>query len=117
MQPEKLIENQILVYLKSRKVFAWKIKSVGTYDERLGRFRKSSPLYRLGVSDILGIYRGIPIAIEVKSAKGQLSDVQRGFITEFVENGGRACVARSVDHVVKFLESVDEHVRILYTSK
>lgn len=113
MQSEKLIENQILVYLKSRKIFAWKVKSMGTYDEKLGRYRKPSPLYRLGVSDILGIYRRTPIAIEVKSQKGQLSDVQRDFIGEFIENGGRACVARSVEHVIKFIESVDEHIKIL----
>lgn len=110
-QPEKILENAILRYLLGRGVMAWKVKSVGTYDPSLGRFRKSSPLYRLGVSDILGIYGGRPLAIEVKTATGRLTDKQESFIKDFVEHGGRALVARSVEHVVKFLEILDAEDR------
>jgi penicillin-binding protein-related factor A (putative recombinase) len=104
---EKNIENQILIYLRTRGVLAWKTKTVGTYDVKLGRFRKSSPLYRKGVSDIIGIYNGLPIAIEVKSAKGRLSPEQELFISDFVKHGGRALIARSLEHVIKFLEIMD----------
>lgn len=96
---EKQIENQILGFLKSRRILAFKIKSVGTYDPALKKFRAASPWYRKGVSDILGIYQNKFMAIEVKSSKGKLSIEQRQFIDEVKENGGIAFVARSVEDV------------------
>ncbi len=107
-QPEKLIENEILRELLHRKVFCWKTKTVGTFDPKLGRFRKPSPLYRKGVSDIIGIYRGLPIAIEVKSKYGKLSAEQGLFIKDFLFAGGFACVAKSVGDVNLFLAGIDE---------
>ena len=73
MQREKLIENGILEYLAMRNIFAFKVKSQGTWDEKTKSFRRPSKYYKIGVSDILGIYKGKPLAIEVKSEKGRLS--------------------------------------------
>ncbi len=100
---EKQIENQILGYLKSRNIMAFKIKSVGTYDPVLKRFRTASPWYRKGVSDILGIYREKFMAIEVKSAKGKLRVEQSMFLNEVNEKGGIGFVARSIEDVEKGL--------------
>jgi len=105
--PEGMIEKSILRYLSARSVFAFKIKSMGTFDPTRKVFRKPSPLYRKGVSDILGIYNGVPIAIEVKSPKGRVSPDQESFLKDFVAAGGRALVARSVEHVAKFLDLLD----------
>lgn len=105
MQPEKLIENQILVYLLSKQVFCWKVKTTATYDSKLGRYRKTSPLYKKGVADILGIYQGKPLAIEVKTQTGRLSPEQRDFLLEFSSQGGIAFIARSVDDIEKKLFS------------
>lgn len=96
---EKYIENSILDYLAARDIYAWKVKSVGTYDVKRQGFRMPSKRYKRGVSDILGIYRGKPLAIEVKSANGRLSPAQKLFLTEFLERGGIAMVAKSVDEV------------------
>lgn len=52
-----------------------------------------------GVADILGIYQGKPLAIEVKSKKGRLSEFQKTFLIRFHAQGGIAIVARSVDDV------------------
>jgi penicillin-binding protein-related factor A (putative recombinase) len=101
---EKVIENQILAFLRSRQILAFKIKSVGTFDPTIRRFRTPSPWYRKGVSDILGIYREKFLAIEVKSEKGRLLPEQREFIDEVNENGGIAFVARSVEDVQARLE-------------
>ncbi len=105
-QSEKQIENQILEYLKFRSVMAWKVKSVGTYDAKLRVFRKPSPYYRKGVSDILGIFRGKPLAIEVKSIKGRTSPEQRAFLEDFAREGGIAMVARSIEDVERVLCSI-----------
>lgn len=97
---EKQIENDILRYLKLTGYFVFKIKSVGTFDPKLGRFRRSSPMYMKGVSDILGILPdGRFLAIEVKSEKGRVSPVQAIFIDEIISRGGVAFVARSLSDV------------------
>lgn len=103
-QSEKQIENQILSWLKSKRIMAWKVKTVGTFDAKLGKFRKPSAWYRKGVADILGIFKKRPLAIEVKSASGRLSKEQKEFLQEFADNGGIAMVARSVEAVEKALD-------------
>lgn len=99
-ESEKQIENNILRYLGVRNVYVWKAKTVGTFDTKLGRFRKSSPMYKKGVADIIGILPGGKIlAIEVKSKKGRLSPEQKIFLDEISNRGGVSLVARSVEDV------------------
>jgi penicillin-binding protein-related factor A (putative recombinase) len=101
---EKPIENQILVWLKLKGALVWKNQTVGVFDPTKKIFRKSrNPFHRKGVSDILGIWRGRPLAIEVKSAKGYASPEQKQFIKDFTEAGGIAFIARSVEDVEQFL--------------
>jgi hypothetical protein len=57
-QGEKVIENEILRYLAMSGVLCWKVKTVGTFDPKKGRFRRPSKLYMKGVSDILGVLPG-----------------------------------------------------------
>jgi hypothetical protein len=100
MQPEKQIENDILRFLWSRDIYCWKVKSVGTWDEKRGRFRKPSPFYKKGVSDIIGLLPcGKLLAIEVKSEKGRLRPEQKLFLNEITQRKGLAFVARSISDV------------------
>lgn len=96
---EKHIENQILGWLKMRGILSFKIKSMGTFDPTKRVFRKPSPWYRKGVSDILGIYNGKFLAIEVKSDTGRLSLEQQSFQRDIITCGGIAFVARSIEDV------------------
>lgn len=104
VQLEKAIENQILNYLKSRRIFAHKVKTVGTYDPKIKRFRASSGMYMKGVADIIGIFNHRFLAIEVKSAKGTLTLDQRVYLQSVLDNGGIAFVARSVEDVEEKLK-------------
>lgn len=100
MQPEKIIENDIIRFLWSRDIYVWKCKTVGTFDQKLGRFRKPSPFYKKGVSDILGILPdGRFLAIEVKSKKGYPTPEQKLFLNEITQRKGLAGVCRSIDDV------------------
>ena len=110
-QPEKIIENSIMGFLKGRGVFSFKIKTVGTYDTKLGRFRKSSPWYRKGVSDILGIYRGKFLAIEVKSGRGRATKEQSDFLREVHDHGGYGFIVRSIDGAKQALEIIDREMK------
>jgi penicillin-binding protein-related factor A (putative recombinase) len=60
--------------------------------------------YPKGISDILGVYEGRFLAIEVKRPGGRVSSEQRAFIERVNEEGGVGFVAYSVDDVVKRLE-------------
>jgi hypothetical protein len=107
-QPEKAIENQILSWLKWKGIFTFKIKTMGTYDPTLKRFRTPSPWYKRGVSDILGIFKGKPLAIEVKTLKGKLSPAQVVFQQEWKEHGGISIVARSIEDLEEKLKREEE---------
>lgn len=101
---EYQIERSICDYLKAKKLFFWKTISTGFYDAQLGRFRKQvSPYARKGVPDILLVYKGKLIGIEIKSATGRLSDSQRAFGEELLLAGGIYFVARSIEDVQNVL--------------
>lgn len=57
-----------------------------------------------GIADIPGIYKGRPLAIEVKAPKGKLAEPQKAFLDNWTREGGLAIVAWSVDDVIKGLE-------------
>lgn len=103
---EKDIENAILQALQfiPESKF-WKNQSVGIYDPTRKTFRSRSRYQIKGVSDILGIWRGRMVCIEVKSAKGRLSPEQASFLEEMRNLGALSLVARSVSDVLHALKS------------
>ena len=95
---EKSIEVSILEWLKLKGIFAWKVENGGVYNQKRGVHifsRTRTP----GVADIIGIYNGKALAIEVKSEKGRLSDQQKDFLNRFELEGGIVIVARSIEDV------------------
>lgn len=109
--PEKAIENHILKFLWINKVFAWKNQSTGMWDATKKLYRKShNPFHIKGVADIIGVYEGRLLAIEVKSEKGVVSKEQREFLDKVNAKGGIGFVARSIKDVemVLFLSTTTE---------
>ncbi len=105
MTPENRIKYTICAWLRVHKCFFWGHDNVGIYDPKIKRFRANHNPYRLrGVSDILGIWRGRFLAIEVKTHKGIVSPFQEAFLDNVKLNGGIAIIARSVDDVRVLLE-------------
>ena len=111
MTPEGLIKRaicQLLAHYPKRCMF-WVTQSHGVFDPKTGRFRKlNSPYQRLGQADIIGIWDGKPLAIEVKSLKGQPSDHQLKFLKDFEDHGGIAMIARSAIEVGHRLGIISE---------
>jgi penicillin-binding protein-related factor A (putative recombinase) len=99
MKKEADIQKEIIQYLWDLGIFCWRNNTLGVFDPMKGKYRKPSKYEILGVSDILGLYKGQFLAIEVKSAKGKLTDNQKDFLQKVEENGGRAFVARSIQEV------------------
>ena len=103
----KIKENQVLSaimdYLQWMHIFAFRVNNTPVYDAKRGVYRSAGKYFRKGVADILGIYDGKPLAIEVKAPTGKVSEVQKEFLNEFKEEGGIAIIAYSVDDVINNL--------------
>lgn len=92
-QKETDITGAIKDYLELKGIFHWK--------------NFGGPLAKKGVADILGILPGGRfLAIEVKTAKGQLSLEQGLFLMDITKNNGVAFVAHSLDEVIEKLKEV-----------
>ena len=77
---------------------AWRNNNTGIFNPNTGKYHFNG---LKGVSDILGVLEGGRfLAIEVKSARGRISEDQTKFIEDINENGGLAFVAKSLDDVV-----------------
>jgi len=106
---EKQIENAILQALNMLPTCkAWKNQSVGIYDPIKKTFRSRSKYQIKGVSDILGIYRGKMICLEVKSKKGRLTDEQSLFLEQMRKLGAVTACVRSVSEALDILASIDK---------
>ena len=105
---ERDIEKEILLWLNlQQKCKAWKNKSTGTYDPVRRCFRKNSgPFTEKGSADILGIFHGRMLCIEVKSAKGRLRPEQMEFLQSMADLGAICLVARSLHDVVLSLDAL-----------
>lgn len=57
-----------------------------------------------GFPDLVGLYQGRFVAIEVKSRRGVVSEAQRRFLASVQEIGGLAGVARSVVDAIAIIE-------------
>jgi penicillin-binding protein-related factor A (putative recombinase) len=107
MTPEREIQNQICSYLRLKGAFVFIHDSVGIFDVRRGVFRSNRSPYRIrGVADLLGIYKGRPLAVEVKTKTGRVSPHQQEFLKKWTAAGGIGFVARSVEDVIAALSGI-----------
>lgn len=107
---EKTIESEILHWLNSQKdCFAFKVNTVGIWDEQAQCYRNTGLFTLKGTSDILGIWKGKPLAIEVKNDHGQLSTEQHAFINKYRLLGGIAMKAESLEVAQRNLNYYDKH--------
>lgn len=103
---ESVIKRHIMQYLRLKGIFAWVNVSGGIYDPARKIFRKLNGFGMMrGTSDILGVYNGKMLAIEVKNVRGVVSEEQQYFIEQVTRHGGIAFVARSIEDVDRELSN------------
>ncbi len=95
---EKEIQGAIMDYLQAKNVFCWKEHSGGIMVDGGTRYM---PIGLRGKSDIMGIYKGRFLAIEVKRKSGRLSPDQEYFLEKVRSEGGLAFVATSIDDLIE----------------
>lgn len=104
---EKDIQDQILQWFSYQKnVFVWRQNAGSMFvDGPTGRHGFRSASVR-GISDILGIWNGYPIAVEVKQPKKKPTELQRGFLKDFARAGGIALVVHSLEELQNSLAKI-----------
>lgn len=110
MTPESAIRNQICSWLSFQKCFCFVHDSVGIYDPKTKRFRSNTNRYRIkGVADVLGIWKGKFLAIEVKTKRNYPTPEQKTFLARVNAEGGIGFVARSIEDCILHLNAHQTH--------
>jgi len=99
---EAAIQNEILEFLRKHPKVAFAIvNTCGTVQVKKRWITLGYP----GLPDITGMLRnGLFFGIEVKTKKGQPSDLQKDFITVVNSYGGKAGIARSIEDAIEIIE-------------
>lgn len=107
-ETEASIQRTIMDYLTVRRIFHWRQNSGAFPGEYKGKKRFVRFTSIKGVSDILGIYKGRLLAIEVKRPGEKPTVDQLAFMESVKAAGGIAFVARDLGDVIHGLCVADE---------
>ena len=106
--PERDIQMSICEYLAYKRFFFWRQNVNPIFDAKSGGFRRM-PAYSVnGVPDIIMIYKGKFVGLEVKNEKGKQSESQKDFEKLCKSNGGYYKVVRSVGDVEQFINNINK---------
>lgn len=90
---EDKVQDHIKSYLTKKRIYHW-------------RFQAQSNLN--GIPDILCLYKGFFIGLELKREKGgRATDLQLRKIKNINDNGGIGVLVRSVEDVDKIIKAID----------
>ncbi len=90
MNPETKIKNQCHAFLKKHNIFHFKLS-----DKWYG-----------GIPDILILWHGEAIWVELKTEKGVLSEIQKWTISQLQTQGCMVYVVRSVQQLEEILRGI-----------
>lgn len=93
--PEQIIKTQICEWLQLHKAFFWVMPN--------SRVLRHHSFSRRGISDIVGIWKGRPLFIEVKAEGGVIGIDQVRFMKD----------ARAADGITIFATSVEDVAQVL----
>ena len=99
-----ITRNVIRVINLTQGAVAYRINNVGVWDAAKGIHRKGNT--ERGLPDIVAVYKGRFIGIEVKSGKDRMSIYQEHRKQEIENARGVYFVARSTDDFLAFWENV-----------
>lgn len=94
MQPEARISKKVKNYIISQGGYVVKIHGEG------------DSFQEVGIADLLGVYRGLPLALEVKQPGKRPSAKQKLFLQRWAKAGGIAAVVTSVEDVEELLAGI-----------
>lgn len=89
---ESKLQKDVIAFLKRNRVYHF-------------RFQAQSNLN--GLPDIICLYKGFFLGLELKQEKGRATELQRRKIKSINENGGIGAIIKSVEEVDKILTDID----------
>ena len=94
------IQNAIAEYCKyERSMDCFRVNSQGQYDAKLGKFRKSGSTD--GISDLIVIYKGVSMYVEVKAGRDKIRKSQADFCDRVQAADGVYFVVKSFDMFIE----------------
>lgn len=93
--PANALTDAVITYMKLKGGIGYRINNMGVYDASLGKFRTSGT--KKGIPDIIGIYKGRFIGVEIKIGKDRQSDDQKLREQEINKAGGYYYIAKEFD--------------------
>jgi len=93
--PTNALTDAIISFVKLSGFQAYRINTMGVFDEKLGRYRTSG--MQKGLPDIIAIIHGHFVGIEVKTGADRMSEDQLKRKAEIEKSGGAFIIARNID--------------------
>lgn len=100
--------NIIRVINMTPKAVAYRINNVGIWDAAKGIYRAGNT--QKGLPDIIAIYKGQSVYIEVKAGSDKQSDFQKVVEQETTNAGGIYIIIRSTDEFLYFWKQIDKRI-------
>lgn len=100
---EKDIQYSVCDYLAKKRYFFWRQNTAGIYDAKGGFYRRASKWALDGVPDIIVIFQGRFIGLEVKRPTTKQEESQKNFEREVKLAGGEYYIIRSIEDLQKIL--------------
>lgn len=110
--PEKDIQLSICEYLAYKRFFFWRQNVNPIFDRKTGTVRRMPPYSKTGVPDIILIYKGKFVGLEVKNETGKQAPSQIEFERDCKSHGGYYKVVRSVGDVMDLIKIIDKLEKI-----
>lgn len=92
------IQSAIIDYLKLKRHFFFRINNIPVFDTKRGVMRRMPKGSMKGVPDILVLWNGFPVFLEVKD-KGRQSPEQKEFEAKCEKQGIEYWIVKSIDDV------------------
>ncbi|RAN36351.1 VRR-NUC domain-containing protein [Hyphomonas sp. GM-8P] len=113
-QPESALQKAVVEYLRlaltPHEAVFWHTPNGGYRAPRTAARLKAEGVVP-GVADIIIIWAGRCIAIELKAKGGSQSAAQKAWADQFTTAGGAYAVCRSVEAVERFLDAAGINLR------
>lgn len=102
--PANALTDAVIKYFKLNGGIAYRINTMGVFDKAKGTFRTSG--MKKGLPDVIGIYKGKFIGVEIKIGKDRQSEDQKDREQEIKSNGGLYYIAVEFDQIKPILDVV-----------
>lgn len=108
---EKQIQDSIIDWLSASGIFHYR-QNTGAFSKeytrkRDGKVRRSFVRFGTpGATDIVAVYSGVYIGIEVKDKDGKMSEDQENFKYALEKSGGVYLLVRSIEEVIDSFDNL-----------